>query len=80
MHFTASSLRRMDRLKINATLSDSSNNILNRLKAKRWDVDDRLYLGFGPKRLLFSVVEGGMTDSPRTISAHESNAGHEKIL
>ncbi len=77
---TTSSLKQMDRLKIgvaSSKLGDDQNNILNHLQAKGWDIENRLYLGFGPRRLEFSVLAENVDP---TNPVHESTPVHEKTL
>jgi hypothetical protein len=70
----------MDRLKMSVAsskLGDAQNSILNHLQAKGWDIENRLYLGFGPRRLQFSVLAESVDP---TIPVHESTPAHEKTL
>jgi len=64
----------------------ANRTISRHLKDRGWDMEHRLYLGFGPRRLQVSVVvqDGGEyvhVPPPSTIPTQQvSKLGHEKIL
>ena len=73
---TKRSLKLMEPLKNISAYSSKSGDgpqtILTYLQRKGWDVENRLYLGFGRRRLAISVVEKG------SVVDTDSTTGHDK--
>ena len=64
---------------MSADANDPHKNILTYLQMKGWDIENRLYLGFGPRRLAISVLAPGEEGADATtITAPRSMVGHKK--
>jgi hypothetical protein len=72
---TTRSLKLMEPLKnmsANASKSgDGPNTILTYLQRKGWDVENRLYLGFGRRRVAISVVENESSIDTDSTTGHD---------
>lgn len=52
--------------------ADATPNLWKALRTKGWEIDNRLYLGFGAKRVQFSILEQS-GDNGLGVKIHEKS-------